>query len=87
MRAELREHLRLVRGRLGEHSVQRHDERLCQTLRERQHILAVAAAEDAVFVLKEHDVDVEPAEHPGGADVVAADGLRDRGDQAAPLRA
>ena len=56
-------------------------------LGERQHVLAVAAAEDPVFVLKEHDVDVEPAEHPGGADVVAADGLRDRREQAAPLRA
>ena len=55
--------------------------------RERQHVLAVAAAEDPVLVLEQHDVDVEPPEHPGGADVVAADGLRDRREQPAPLRA
>ena len=40
--AELREHLELVRRRLGEHRVQRDDERLRQLLGERQHVLAVA---------------------------------------------
>ncbi len=41
-RAELREHLGLVRRRLGEHRVQRHDQRLRELLREREHVLAVA---------------------------------------------
>ena len=70
-----------MRRRLREHGVQRDDERLRQLLREREHVLAVAAAEDAVLVLEQHDVDVEPPEHPRGADVVAADGLRDRREQ------
>ena len=86
-RAQLREHLRLVRRRLRQHRVQRHDERLRQFLRERQHVLAVAAAEDPVLVLEQHDVDIEPPEHPGRPDVVAAHRLRDRREHAPPLRA
>ena len=67
--------------------MQRHDERLRELLRERQHVLAVGAAEDPVLVLEQHDVDVEPAEDPRRADVVATDRLRDRREHAAPLRA
>ena len=73
--------------RLREHGVQRDDERLCERFGERQDVLAVGAAEDAVLVLEEHDVDVEPAEHARGADVVAADRLPDRREERAPLRA
>jgi hypothetical protein len=87
LRAQLREHLRLVRRRLGKHRVQRHYERLCQLSRERQHVLPVAAAEDPVLVLEQDDIDVESSEHAGGADIVASDGLRDRRKQTAPLRA
>ena len=36
------QHLRLVRRRLRQHRVQRHDERLRQLLRKRQHVLPVA---------------------------------------------
>ncbi len=78
---------RLMRGRLREHRVQRHDERLGELAGEREHVLAVGAAEDPVLVLEQHDVDVHPAEHPRGAHVVAANGLRDRREQSAPLRA
>ena len=73
--------------RLRQHRVQRHDERLRQLLREREHVLAVGAAEDAVLVLEEHDVDVETAEQPRRADVVASDALRDRGQNLRALRA
>ena len=58
-----------------------------QLLREGQHVLAVAPAEDPVLVLEQHDIDVDSPEHARGADVVAANGLRDRGEQAVPLRA
>ena len=67
------EHLGLMRRRLRQHRVQRDDERLRQLLGEREHVLAVAAAEDAVLVLEQDDVDVEPAEDPRRAHVVAAD--------------
>ncbi len=67
--------------------MQGHDERLRQLLCEREHVLPVAAAEDPVLVLEQHDVDVEPPEHPGGAYVVAADRLGDRPEQTSPLRA
>ena len=83
--AELGQDFELMLGRLREHGVERDDERLCQRLRERQHVLAVEAAEDAVLVLEEHDVDIEPAEHARGADVVAADRLPDRREERAPL--
>ena len=76
-----------MRCRLREHRVQRDDERLRELLGERQHVLAVGAAEDPVFVLEQHDVDVEPAEDPRRAHVVAADRLRDRRENTAPLRA
>ena len=69
--AERGQHLELMgRGRRT-HRVQCHDERLGELTREREHVLAVAAAEDAVLVLEQHDVDVESAEQSGGADVVA----------------
>ena len=67
--------------------MQRDDERLRELLREREHVLAVGAAEDPVFVLEQDDVDVEPAEDPRRADVVASDRLGDRRENAAPLRA
>ncbi len=60
--AERREHLELMRRRLREHRVQRHDERLRELARERKDVLAVAAAEDAVLVLQQDDVDVESRE-------------------------
>ena len=63
------------------------DERLGQVCGEGEHVLAVGAAEDPVLVLEQDDVDVEPPEHPRGAHVVAANGLRDRREQTAPLRA
>src|SRR5581483_11848724 len=62
------------------------DKRLRQLLREREHVLAVPSAEDAVLVLEQHDVDVESSQHPRRPHVIAADGLRDRREQAAPLR-
>ena len=78
---------RLVRRRLRQHRVQRHDERLRQLLaRTRATYSPSRAAEDPVLVLEQDDVDVEPAEHPRGADVVAANRLRDRRD-AAPAAA
>ena len=64
--------------RLGQDRVQRHDERLRELAREREDVLAVPAAEDPVLVLEQHDVDVEPPQHPGRSDVVAANRLRDR---------
>ena len=87
LRAQLREHERLVRRRLGEHGVQGDDERLGKLLRKGEHVFAVAPAEDPVLMLQEDDVDVEPPDHARGADVVAANRLRDRGEQAGPLRA
>ena len=83
--AQLRQHLRLVRRGLGEHRVQGHDERLREFSRKRQHVLAVTAAEDPELVLEQHDVDIEPPQHPSSSDVVAAHGLHDRREQAAPL--
>ena len=85
--AERGEHLSLMRRRLREHRVQRHDERLRQLLDEREDVLAVGAAEDPVLVLEQDDVDIEPAEDPRGADVVAANRLRDRRHEPRPLRA
>ena len=85
--AERRQHLELVRRRLREHRVQRHDERLRELAREREHVLAVLAAEDAVLVLEQHDVDVGAAERAGGANVVAARPLRDGAQDLRPLRA
>ena len=41
--------------------MQRHNKRLRELAHEREHILAVPAAENAVLVLEEHDVDVCPA--------------------------
>ena len=70
--AEGGEYLELVRRRLREDGVQRHDERLRKLADEGEHVLAVTATEDAVLVLKEHDVDVRPAEHPRRPDIIAA---------------
>ena len=67
--------------------MQGYDERLRELPREGEHVLAVAAAEDPVLVLEQHDVDVEPPQHPCRSDVVATDRLCDRREQAAPLRA
>ena len=67
--------------------MQGHHERLRQFARKREHVLAVQAAEDSVLVLEQHHVDIEPPQHAGGSDVVAAHGLRDRREHAAALRA
>jgi len=67
-----------VPRRLGQNRVQCHDERLSELAGEGEDVLSVTAAEDPVFVLKQHDVDVEPAQHPGRSNVVAANRLRDR---------
>ena len=85
--AERLEHRRLVCGRLRQHRVQRDDDGLRELVHQREDILAVASAEDPVLVLQEHDLDVEPAEDPGGANVVAAHPLSDRRHQSRPLRA
>ena len=60
--AELCQNVQLVARRLRQDGVQRHDEWLRQLPRERENVLPVLAAEDAVLVLKQHDVDVEAAE-------------------------
>jgi hypothetical protein len=65
--------------------VQRDDDGLRELVDERQDVLAVASAEDPVLVLEEDDLDVEPTEDPGGADVIATDSLRDRRHEARPL--
>ena len=85
--AERGQHLELVVGRRGEHGVQGDDERLRELTDERQHVLAVAAAEDAVLVLEQDDVDVGPAERTGCSDVVAAGALRHGLRDLGPLRA
>ena len=85
--AQRGEHLALVVGRLRQDGVQRQDERSRELPGERQHVLAVGAAEDPVFVLEQDDVDVEPAQEPRRADVVAAHRLRDGGEDVVPLRA
>ena len=72
-------------GRLRQHRVQRHDERLQQLLEERQDVVAVAASEDPVFVLEEDDVDVESAEDPGRPHVVVPHCLVDRRRHTRPL--
>ena len=48
-------------------------------------VVAVGAAEDPVLVLQQDDVDIQPAENPRGADVVAASRLGDRGHEPRPL--
>ena len=83
--AQRGEHLGLMRRRLREHGVQRHDERLRELLDQREHVLAVGAAEDPVLVLEQDDVDVQPAEDPRRADVVAAHRLGDRRHEPWPL--
>ena len=77
----------LMRRRLREHGVQRDDERLRELLDEREDVGAVGAAEDPVLVLEQDDVDIQPAQDPRRADVVASSRLSDRGDEAWPLRA
>ena len=80
------ENLRLVRGRFRQDRVQRDDERLGELLGERRHVLAVAAAEDPVFVLKQDDVDVEPPQDAGRAHVIATHPLGNRRHEARTLR-
>ena len=84
--ANCRQHLGLVRGRLRQHRVQRHDEWLRQLLYERGDIVAVTAAEDPELVLEQDDVDVEPAQDPGGPHVITPHRLCDRRREARPLR-
>ena len=81
-----RQHLRLVRRRLRQHRVECHDERLRQLLDQRSHVATVAAAEDPVLVLKQDDIDIEPAKNPGSAYVVAPNRLGDRRREPRPLR-
>ena len=85
--AERREHVSLMGRRLREHGVQRDDEGLRELLDEREDVGAVGAAEDPVLVLEQNDVDVQPAEDPRRADVVASNRLCDRGDEPRSLRA
>ena len=61
--------------------MQRHHKRLRQLLGERQHVLAVAAAEDPVLVLEQDNVNVKPAKHPGSANIIPANRLGDRREQ------
>jgi len=84
--AERLEHARLVPRRQREDGVQGQDERLGELFRQREDVLAVATAEDAVLVLEENHVDVAPSEDARRADVVAAGCLGDRRDQTGPLR-
>jgi len=67
--------------------VQRNDEGLGQLVHQRHDVLAVASSEDPVLVLKENDLDVEPTKDPSGANIIAADPLRDRRYEPRPLRA
>src|SRR5581483_2361352 len=68
------------------HCVESHDQRLRELVHERQHVFAVAATEDAVLVLQQHDVDVGASEPARGAHVVAAGALRDRLEDLGSLR-
>ena len=72
MIAQCSEDARLVPRRLRKNGVQRHDERLRELLRKREDVLAVLAAEDAVLVFEEHDVDVASSENTRSAHVVTA---------------
>ncbi len=78
--AQRAQHLRLPGGRLGQHRVQRHDERLGQLLDQREHEGAGDAAEDAVLVLDQDDVGAPGRQRPRDRRVVAADVLPDAGD-------
>ena len=73
-------------SRRRQHGVQRHDERLPELTCERQDVLAVAAAEDAVLVLEQHDVNVRAPQCPRRANVVAARSLGDGLEDLRPLR-
>ena len=84
--AHRRQYLRLTVGRLRQHRVQRHDERLQELLEQREDVVAAAAAEDPVFVLEQDDVDVESAENPAGPHVVVPNRLVDRRRHTRPLR-
>ena len=67
--------------------MEREDERSSEFPGEREDILAVGPTEDPVLVLQEDDVDVEAAEEPRRADVVAPYRLRDRCNDLGALRA
>ena len=73
---EISQHGTLMRGRLGEDGVQRHDGRDAQRASEVQHVLAIVAAPDAVLVLDRDDVDAA-IERLGGPQVVGAFVLAD----------
>ena len=85
--AERSEDLQLVLGRIREHGVQRHDERLRELSRKREGVGPVPAAEDAVLVLEQDDVDVEASERARGAHIVSARALRDGLEDLRALRA
>ena len=76
--AQRSQDLELVWLRFRQQRVQRHDERLRQFSCERQHVLAVASAEDSVLMLQQNHVDVQATEQSRGPQIVAPDGLRDR---------
>ena len=67
--------------------MERDDERLREPFRERRHVLAVPSPEDPVLMLEQDDIDVQTAQDPGGAHIVAPDRLGDRRHEPRPLRA
>ena len=85
--AELCQHTQLMGRRLRQHRMQRHDKRLGELLREREHVLAVRPAEDPVLVLENDDIDVEPAEQPRRPYVVTPNSLGHRRQDLRVLRA
>ena len=66
--------------------MQGHDERLSKLLRERQDVLPVLAPEDPVFVLQEHDVDIDATDRSRRAEIVATDLLVHDREHAETLR-
>ena len=81
------QHFALVIRRLRKDGVKRQDERSRELPRERQHVLAVGAAEDPVLVLQQDDVDVESTQQPCCSDVVAPHCLRHGREDIVALRA
>ena len=66
--------------------MQRHDKRLRQLRRERQHILAIAAAKDSELVLEPNNIDIQRAEQSRSAHVVPTNSLANRRQYFRPLR-
>ena len=85
--AQRGQHVALVIRRRRKDGVKRQDEWSRELPGERQHVLAVGAAEDPVLVLQQDDVDVESTEQPCRSDVVAPHRLRHGRENIVPLRA